>query len=156
MEFRLREESSPLTTTYTSQVPTTFLVYESIIFVVRNLTHPQLLPCKVEVGLKDACKIEGGNCDIDRDNDSKPRATTHSLQGSGHRRLPVGMPSACWCYSLRFTCQPPLCLFTRSTPGMNTPTVFSICITCLFPYKLTSNHLTTSTAIKAVDDNQYN
>jgi hypothetical protein len=40
-----------------------------------------------------------------------------------------------------------------SHSGMNRRSAYSDCITCQFPYRLTSLHLTTSTAIKAVDDN---
>lgn len=42
---------------------------------------------------------------------------------------------------------------TRS-PGMNRKPAYSTCITCQFAYTLNALHLTTSTAIKAVDDNQ--
>lgn len=39
--------------------------------------------------------------------------------------------------------------------GMLTKAAFcSICISCCVPYLLTSLHITTSTAIRAVDDNQ--
>jgi hypothetical protein len=43
---------------------------------------------------------------------------------------------------------------TSPPTGMNRRPVFSLCITCQLPYRLTALHLTSSTAIKAVDDNQ--
>jgi hypothetical protein len=55
--------------------------------------------------------------------------------------------------SPKATCVLPPLSRLSSHSGMNRRSAYSDCIACQFPYCLTSLHLTTSTAIKAVDDN---